>query len=108
MFDDGIKEEIRARNDIVDTIGGYVQLKRGGSTFKGLCPFHKEKTPSFNVDPRKQAFYCFGCGQGGDVFAFIMAIEGVDFITAMKLLASKSGVIFEPQQRKPNKDGLAW
>ena len=106
MFDESIKEEIRARNDIVDTIGNYVQLKRGGTTYKGLCPFHKEKTPSFNVDPRRQAYYCFGCHQGGDVFSFIMAIEGVDFITSMKMLASKSGIIFEPKQSKPNKDGI--
>jgi DNA primase len=106
MHDNGTKEEIRSRSDIVDIIGTYVPLKRGGSTFKGLCPFHKEKTPSFNVDPRRQIYHCFGCGQGGDVFAFIMSIEGVDFITAMKLLASKCGVIFETHAPRPNKDGV--
>ncbi|MFT5122154.1 MAG: DNA primase [Kiritimatiellia bacterium] len=104
-LDDTTKEEIRARADIVDVVGSYVQLKRAGTTYKGLCPFHREKTPSFNVDQRRQMYHCFGCDQGGDVFSFVMAIEGVDFVTAMKLLAKKVGVEFEPMQKR-NKDGI--
>ena len=68
-----IIEEIKTRNDIVEVIGSFVQLKRAGSTnFKGLCPFHQEKTPSFHVDSARQMFHCFGCGKGGDVVRFLM------------------------------------
>ncbi len=85
-------EEIRLSNDIVEVIGHYVPLKRAGSTFKGLCPFHKEKTPSFNVNPRMQIFHCFGCGEGGDVFSFVEKYENVDFATAARMLAERSGI----------------
>lgn len=88
-------EEIRARSDVVDVIGTYVQLKRGGSSLKGLCPFHKEKTPSFHVNPQRQIFHCFGCDKGGDVFRFIMEYENVDFPTAARLLADKCGLRLE-------------
>jgi DNA primase len=104
-IDDQVKEEIRARADIVDVVESYVPLKRAGSTYKGLCPFHREKTPSFNVNQQRQMYHCFGCDQGGDVFSFIMGIEGVDFITAMQILAKKVGVEFEPRQQR-NKDGI--
>ena len=90
-----IKEDVRNRSDIADVIGSYIHLKRAGGNFKALCPFHKEKTPSFHVDPRRQGFRCFGCGLGGDVFQFIMEIESVDFITALKILAQKSGIDME-------------
>ncbi len=90
-----LKEEIRARADIVDIIGRVVPLKRSGSAIKGLCPFHQEKTPSFNVDPKKQSYYCFGCHAGGDVFNFVMEYEKVDFMTAMERLAQQTGVPFE-------------
>ena len=67
-------EEVRAAADIVDVVGDYVQLKRSGSSFKGLCPFHSEDTPSFNIDPDKNLYHCFGCGAGGDVFKFVQEI----------------------------------
>ncbi len=92
---DTLKEEIRARADIVDVIGRVVPLKRAGSAIKGLCPFHQEKTPSFNVDPKKQSYYCFGCHAGGDVYNFVMEYEKVDFMTAMERLAQQTGVPFE-------------
>ena len=66
-------EQIRAANDIVDVIGSYVPLKRNGANFVCLCPFHKERSPSFNVNPSRQIFRCFGCGKGGDVFSFVKA-----------------------------------
>ncbi len=89
-----IIEEIRSRCDIVDVIGSYVQLKRAGSnTYKGLCPFHQEKTPSFHVDASRQMYHCFGCGKGGDVFRFFMDRENVGFYDALHMLASRVGVI---------------
>ena len=80
-------EDIRARCDIVDVIGSFVQLKRSGSgSFKGLCPFHNEKTPSFHVDVARQSYHCFGCGKGGDVFRFLMDKEGLTFYDAVRML----------------------
>jgi DNA primase len=67
-----VLDDIRFRNDIVDVIGAYFNIKRAGSTFRALCPFHKEKTPSFHINPQRQIFHCFGCGAGGDVFGFLM------------------------------------
>ncbi len=90
-----LKEEIRARADVVDVIGRVVRLQKAGGTYKGLCPFHTEKTPSFNVDPKKQSYHCFGCGAGGDVFTFVMEHEHVDFMGAMERLATQVGVPFE-------------
>ncbi|HKR99896.1 MAG TPA: CHC2 zinc finger domain-containing protein, partial [Candidatus Dormibacteraeota bacterium] len=87
--------EIKARLDIVDVVGGYVQLQRAGSSFKGLCPFHAEKTPSFNVSQPKQAWYCFGCEKGGDVISFVQQIERIDFPQALELLADRAGVELE-------------
>ena len=89
---DDIIEEVRARNDIVDVVSQYVKLTRRGSTYFGLCPFHNEKTPSFSVTPSKQMFYCFGCGQGGDVFHFLMEYENFTFGEALKSLADRAGV----------------
>ncbi|MFO7871393.1 MAG: DNA primase [Kiritimatiellia bacterium] len=90
-----VLEEIRFRSDIVDVIGSYFTLKRAGSSFKALCPFHKEKTPSFHVNPQRQIYHCFGCGAGGDVFAFVMQYEGVDFTTAARILAERAGIRIE-------------
>lgn len=87
-----ILEEIRARCDIADIIGAYVPLKRTGGALKACCPFHKEKTPSFNVNTARQMYHCFGCHAGGDVFTFITQYEGVDFMTAARMLADRAGV----------------
>lgn len=87
-------DEIRARSDIVEVVSQYVALKRTGKNFKGLCPFHAEKTPSFTVNPELQRWRCFGCGQYGDVFDFIMRIENVTFLEAARLLAERLGLEF--------------
>ncbi|QXD15025.1 DNA primase [Rhodocaloribacter litoris] len=85
-------EEIRAATDIVDVVGDYVRLKKRGSKFWGLCPFHTEKTPSFSVDPDQNLFYCFGCQRGGDVYTFVREIEGVGFFEAVRTLAERAGI----------------
>lgn len=87
-----VLDEIVARCDIVSVIGEYVPLKRKGSNYQGLCPFHNEKTPSFSVSPGKQIFHCFGCGKGGNVFRFIMEIEGISFLEAVEKLAKRANV----------------
>jgi DNA primase len=84
--------EIRDRSDLVEIVSGYVQLKKTGRSFKGLCPFHQEKTPSFVVFPDSQNFHCFGCGKGGDVFTFYMGVEHTDFKEALAELAKRAGV----------------
>jgi DNA primase len=90
--------EIRTRADVVQVIGERVPLKRSGHNFKGLCPFHGEKTPSFMVHPEKQIFHCFGCGEGGDVFSFLMKYDGVDFGEAVRTLAERYGVTLTESQ----------
>ncbi|GEM_PF-834153 len=92
---EGLKEEVRARADIVDVVGSSVKLVRAGDRYKGLCPFHQEKTPSFTVSSKHQTFHCFGCGAGGDVFKFVMDHEKVDFMGALERLAGRVGVPFE-------------
>ncbi|MBN1494547.1 DNA primase [Candidatus Peregrinibacteria bacterium] len=87
-----IVSEIKARLNIEDIVGQYVQLKKAGRNLKGLCPFHQEKTPSFMVSPDKQIAYCFGCHKGGDLFKFIQEVEGVEFKDAIKILADKAGI----------------
>ena len=79
-YSDEIIEEVRSKNDIVDVISGYVKLKKQGSSYFGLCPFHSEKSPSFSVSRDKQMYYCFGCGAGGNVFTFIMEYENYSFV----------------------------
>lgn len=88
-FPDEFIEEVRTNNDIVDVIAEYVRLEKKGMNYFGLCPFHKEKTPSFSVAPGKQIYYCFGCGKGGNVIHFIMEIEKLDFLESVKLLAER-------------------
>ncbi|OGY87781.1 MAG: DNA primase [Candidatus Kerfeldbacteria bacterium RIFOXYB2_FULL_38_14] len=85
-------EEIKERLNIVDLISEYLPLKKAGVNYKGLCPFHNEKTPSFTVSEQKQFFHCFGCAKGGDIFTFLQEIEGVEFAEALRMLASKAGV----------------
>ena len=91
-YSDELIEEIRSSNDIVDTVSQYVQLKRKGRNFFGLCPFHKEKSPSFSVSPDKQIFHCFGCGVGGNVIHFISKIENLDFKDTIEYLADRAGI----------------
>lgn len=91
-YEQELIEEIRLQNDIVDIVSQYVQLKKRGSSYFGLCPFHNEKTPSFSVSSDKQIFYCFGCGAGGNVISFIMQIENYDFVEAVKFLAQKANI----------------
>ncbi|MDT0130672.1 DNA primase, partial [Acinetobacter baumannii] len=80
------------RVDIVDIVGRYVQLKKGGANFMGLCPFHNEKSPSFTVSPTKQFYHCFGCGAHGDVISFLMELEHTTFMETVERLASRVGV----------------
>lgn len=91
-YSDELIDEIRNRNDIVDVISQYVVLKRSGRNFFGLCPFHKEKSPSFSVSPDKQIFHCFGCGVGGNVFHFVSKIENLNFKETVEILAEKAGI----------------
>ena len=88
-------EQIRQASDIVDVVGGYIPLKKAGTNFRALCPFHREKTPSFNVVPSKQIFHCFGCGKGGDVFRFVQDYEGLNFIEAVRRLAERARIPLE-------------
>lgn len=101
-FSSDLLEEIRNRCDVVDIISEYVHLKPAGKGFKGLCPFHEEKTPSFMVSPEKQLFHCFGCGEGGNVFSFLMKYEKLSFFEAVKMLARKSGVPLPVDEEKEN------
>jgi DNA primase len=101
-------EKVKQQADIVRMVGEYVRLKKTGKDFSGLCPFHQEKTPSFTVSPIKQIFYCFGCGKGGDVYNFVMAMEKCEFPEAVKLIAEKCGIAIprskerSPEERKEN------
>lgn len=94
-------QQIKERLNIQDIVSPYVKLTRAGRSLRGLCPFHKEKTPSFHVSPERGTWHCFGCGEGGDGFSFIEKIEGVDFKGALKLLAEKAGVTLEYRSRSP-------
>src|ERR687891_564336 len=88
----GIVAEIKSKLPVVDVVGETVALKRAGTVHKGLCPFHAEKTPSFVVTPDRETWHCFGCGEGGDVFTFLMRRDGIDFREALTRLAEKAGV----------------
>lgn len=101
-FSSDLLEEIRNRCDIVDVISGYVHLKPAGKAFKGLCPFHGEKTPSFMVSPEKQLFHCFGCGEGGNIFNFLMKFEKISFFEAVEKLAKRSGISLPEDEEKEN------
>src|ERR1700741_937050 len=88
----GVAAEVKNKLSVVDVVGESVQLKKAGSTFKGLCPFHGEKTPSFTVTPARASWKCLGCGGGGDIFSFVMKRDGLSFPEALKVLAAKAGV----------------
>ncbi|MBR2191655.1 MAG: DNA primase, partial [Eubacterium sp.] len=91
-------EQVRSENNIVDVIGDYVKLTKKGSSYFGLCPFHNEKTPSFSVSPHKQMYYCFGCGEGGNVISFLMKYENYSFTEAMEVLANRAGITLPKQE----------
>src|SRR5262252_8822633 len=101
MIPDDVISQIRDAADIVQVIGQHVQLKRAGTSWKGLCPFHGEKTPSFNVVPAKQFYHCFGCQKHGDVFTFIMELEGKSFVEAAEQLGNRFGIVIPRIEEPP-------
>ena len=101
FYPEEIIEEVRQRNDIVDVISSYVKLKKTGSNYMGLCPFHSEKSPSFSVSGNKQMYHCFGCGVGGNVFTFVMEYENFTFVEALKFLADRCGVQLPQTEASP-------
>ncbi len=111
-IDDSVLEEVRDRVDIVDLISSYVNLEKSGANYKGLCPFHNEKTPSFTVSGKEQFYHCFGCGAGGDSIEFIIQKENLNFIEAVEFIASKYGIEIREETReeksKRNKKDLAF
>lgn len=100
-YSDELVNEIFSQNDIVDYVSQYVKLRKNGRDYTGLCPFHKEKSPSFHVNQEKQLFHCFGCGAGGNLVQFVMRSEGLDFVEALKLMADRAGIIL------PDEDNIA-
>ena len=99
QFSEDDKERVRQATDIVDLVSQYVSLRQTGKSFKGLCPFHDDKNPSFVVSPDRQTYYCFACHEGGDAFAFVMAQEKLDFPAALELLARRAGITLKRRKR---------
>ena len=91
-FPESFLQELKLRNDITELVSSYITLKRRGRNMVGLCPFHGEKTPSFNIYTENGSFYCFGCGVGGDVITFVMKMENLDYVDAVKFLAQRAGM----------------
>jgi DNA primase len=102
LFPQDKLEQIRAASDIVDVVGSYLPLKRAGANFVALCPFHKEKSPSFNVNPQRQIFHCFGCHKGGDVFTFVKEYENIGFMDAVRRLAERAKIPLEFDKGAPD------
>ena len=92
-YSDEIIQRVKDATDIVSVIGEYVPLKKSGTSYKGLCPFHSEKSPSFMVSPTRNGFHCFGCGKSGNVITFIMEMEKLPFPEALRLLADKANIV---------------
>ena len=103
MYSREVIDEVISRNDIVDVISGYVKLKKNGSSYTGLCPFHNEKSPSFSVSGQRQLYHCFGCGAGGNVITFVMEYENMTFLEAVKMLGERAGVAL-PQTSMSEED----
>lgn len=101
-YSEEVIQNVIESNDIVDVISGYVSLKKAGNSYKGKCPFHNEKTPSFSVSPDKQLYHCFGCGVGGNVITFMMEIENISFLEALELLADRVGITLPKNQSENN------
>ena len=107
MAEEALIQQVKTANDIVDVIGGYVSLRQAGQTFKGLCPFHDDKRPSFDVDPRRQRYRCWSCNKFGDVFTFIQEHQRVDFREALELLARRAGITLQKSADSPQRRGRA-
>lgn len=107
FYNDDIVQTIKEGADIVEVVGDYVSLKKLGVNFKGLCPFHSEKTPSFTVNPARGSFHCFGCGEGGDVLAFIMRFHNLGFAEALKHLAERCNISLPEKPRSPKEEEQA-
>ena len=106
-YPDELIEEVRMRNDIIDVASSYIKLERKGRRYFALCPFHNEKSPSFSIEPSKQLFYCFGCNKGGSVIQFIMGIENLDFLEALRFLADRAGIVLpEPDDTKEKEKSI--
>lgn len=102
-------EEVRSKIDLVQFVGEFLPLKKAGRNFKGLCPFHAEKTPSFIVSPERQIWHCFGCGEGGDAYGFLMKTERIEFGEALRILAKRVGVTlksYQPTKSEAEKEKL--
>ncbi len=109
MIDDPLKQQIKEANDIVDIVGTYISLRPAGPTFKGLCPFHKDSRPSLDVDPRRQRYRCWSCGEHGDVIAFVQKHQNISFLEALELLGRRAGISLEKIQKKqpgPSRAGM--
>jgi DNA primase len=100
-------QELLARVDVVEIVGRYVQLKKGGANFMGLCPFHGEKSPSFSVSPSKQFYHCFGCGKNGNAISFLMEHAGMTFVEAVKDLAQQYGMQVPEDDASPSERARA-
>ena len=101
-------QELIARADVVEIVGRYVQLKKGGANFMGLCPFHGEKSPSFSVSPAKQFYHCFGCGKNGNAISFLMDHAGMTFVEAVKDLAQQYGMQVPEDDASPRTGPARW
>ena len=104
LYPEYIIREVADKNDIRDVVANYVNLKKAGGSYVGLCPFHNEKTPSFSVSPQKGIFHCFGCGEGGNVIHFLMKIENISFVEAVEKLAENAGVMLPKPSRHDSEE----